>query len=424
MSQPATIMGILKQRNAQLYFIPMALSLTAVIVRVSGLAYFINKVLGKTEAIPYIGYVITMNLAAGAIFGTVGGLLLSRFESRRALQFVSVLSILQSVALAYITRHGENTPQADKMTAVWAVIIVSGIGSIPYAIDGICRNVLVKHALKDANDHGLGTNIFTSLYNFGLILSTPIVVALVPLVGFGGLFLVIALTSIFLMVTLHAMDLSHLKAIPEWDGFRKEISAGLRYTFNNAGIRLCIGLSTVITIFGFAYNVLMVTISSTMFSGTHNAFALLGLASGAGCALGTVIALRYGETHRKRCVIGCCLTGGIAQILMAMTQNIYVGEILMCCTGLGFMGSFMPLRGALATLIDNQHRTSFVIGVTFQSFFLGMSVSSTASSALAKHFGCPTVLVICGLGLTLTGIITPILSGIEKIDKAPAKKPA
>src|ERR1700733_9388840 len=129
----ATIMGILRQRNAQLYYFPMAISLTAVIVRVAALAYFFNKILGKTAAIPYIGDVFAMNLAAGAFFGIFGGLILSRFQLRRALQFISVFSFIQTLALAYLTRYGENTPPEQKMTIVWEILVISAIGSIPYA---------------------------------------------------------------------------------------------------------------------------------------------------------------------------------------------------------------------------------------------------------------------------------------------------
>ena len=128
-----------------------------------------------------------------------------------------------------------------------------------------------------------------------------------------------------------------------------------------------------------------------------------------------MIALRYGETHRRLCVTCCCVASGVAQVLMAWTGNIYVGEILMCFTGLGFMGSFMPLRGALMSLIKDPHRASVVLGITFQGFFAGMAISSMVSSGLAKHFGCPTVLTICGAGLIVTAIVMPMLPGIKKI---------
>jgi len=413
--KPPTLASILNQKNAQWYYSGQAISLTGLMLRAATLSLFLVALLGKQKAAPYIGIVWAANLLAGSFFGAMIGLFLDRVDKRRALQITAVIGIVQGLILAYLTRNGVHTSEQLKMSVVWEIITITCIGCIPYAIDGICRNAMVKDALVDRDDHGLGAIIFNSLYNFGLIIGNGLAGLLVGSIGFANLFLINAASYIVLIFALEKMDFTHLEPIPIWNGMIKEVNAGMRYTFGNPGIRICILLSCVVTVFGFAYNILLAVINETMFNGGPKEFSYLGISAGLGSLVVSLFAVFYGSKNRKMTVIGACLAIGIAHIVLAHTRNINVGSVLLFVSGVGFMCAFLPLRGALMHLIEDRKRSSIVLGITFQFFFGGMMVSAFCSGYAAKHFGCPTVLQTCGIVLVLVGIVTPFLPGIKKI---------
>jgi MFS family permease len=413
--QPKPRVHILSQRNAQWYFGGQAISLTGLMLRAATLSLFLIALLGKQKAAPYIGIVWASNLLAGSFFGAMIGLFLDRVDKRRALQITAVIGIAQGLILAYITRNGIHSPEKLKMTIIWEIVTVTVIGCFPYALDSICRNAMVKDALVDRDDHSLGAIIFNSLYNFGLIIGNGLAGLLVGPIGFSNLFLINAASYIVLIFALEKMDFTHLEPIPIWNGMIKEVNGGLRYTFGNTGIRICIILSSVVTVFGFAYNIILPVINETMFGGGPKEFSYLASSAGFGSLGGSLFAIFYGSKRKKITVVGACLALGIAQILLAYTRNIHIGAALMFISGAGFMCSFLPLRGALMHLIEDRKRTSVVLGITFQFFFGGMMVSSFSSGYAAKHFGCPAVLQMCGIALIITAVITPFLPGIKKI---------
>jgi len=401
---------ILEEENMWWYYIGQLISLSGLMARSAVLSLLIMKMVGEKQGSYYVGLVRSTEFIVGTFIGVFVGIMLDSFDKRRVLQITSSLMILQAAALALITYNG------PAHTAMWAIMAVSICGSFTSAVDGIGRNAVIRDALINKDHAGFGSAIFTSLYTFAMLAGNGLAGYLVDCVGYSNAFLLNGASFLILIFSLGRMDFSHHKIVPNSKNIPHRVAEGMRYTFKDEGIRFCILLSAMITVFGFAYNVLLPVINQTMFHGDHKQFSYLALCSGVGSLFGAILALSYGVKRAKEFGMLGSFIGAAGYILVACTTNVNYAAVAMFLCGFGFMASFTPIRGALQRLAKDGRLNGVTFGIAFMFFYGGMALSSFASGWLAEHFGCPKVLIGCGIAIYTVGLLIPIMPGAKKLN--------
>jgi MFS family permease len=405
---------VLEERNMQWYLGTQLISLTGLMLRSSLLSLLIVDLLGLAKAPPYVGAVWALNVIPGTFLGIFAGVILDRYDKRKILQITAALSTLQGAALAYLAYMDVHH------MSISMIMGISLFGGFTNAIDGIGRNAIVKDAVINDYNHRSGAIFFNSLYTFAMVVGNGLSGYLIVWIGYGNSFMLNAVSFMVLIFGLRKLDFNHHE-VKETRPFNfgetwQSIIHGGRYTFTEPGIRICILLAATITVFGFAYNVILTIINQAMFHGGPKEYSHLAMSAGIGSLVGSIVAILFSTARPKAFVIGGCLTIGLAQIALAHAPNSHWAMIALAVSGFGFMSCFLPVRGAIMHIVKKE-LSGIVLGFTFMFFYGGMMVSSMGAGWLAKNIGCPAVLTICGTVLILTAIATPFLPGIEEIEK-------
>jgi MFS family permease len=401
---------VLEERNLQWYFGTQLFSLTGLMLRQSILSLLIIDLVGVKNAPPFIGMVWALNVLPGAFLGVFAGIFLDVYDKRRILQITAILGLIQGLMLAYLCFRDVHH------IAMWQIMSIMLFTGLTNAVDGIGRNVIVKEAVVHKYNTAAAAIIFNSLYTIGMIAGNGISGYLVLSIGYGWSFVLNALSFVILLFGLSKMDFGHVPRLekPRFRGIWETVKSGFVYAFTDPTIRISILLAAFITIFGFAYNVIMSVIAKEMFAGGPKEYSYLAAISGLGCLAGSAFAIIWGTRKPKASIVYGCYLLGLGQIIFARSTNIQTGAILLFLCGFGFMCAFLPLRGLLMHHVDGP-RTGIVFGILFMFFYGGMMLSSLGSGYIAKHFGCPAVLDLCGIVIFTTAILLPILPGYEYI---------
>ena len=403
---------VLRERNMRWYFGTQLISLTGLMLRTSLLSLLIISISGAKDAPPLVGAIWALNVLPGAFLGVFTGIFVDRTDKRRTLQITAILGAITAGILVYWTYIDVHH------IAIWKIMTITFVTGCVNTVDGIGRNAILKEAILHPDNHGIGGIIFTSLYTFAMVTGNGLAGYLVSWIGYAGSFTLNALSYLVLIWGLSQMDFSHLPPKNQsgkiWTGMWTSAKEGARYSFSHSGIRLCILLSAAITIFGYCYNVLMPIIAKTMFAGGPKEYSYLAACSGMGSLTGAIVSIIWGERRPKTFLVVGCLVIGIGLIAFAETTNINHGAAILFCCGFGFMIGFLPVRGALMHLVPKE-RVGIVLGITFMFFYVAMAISAYGAGFIAKQVGCPTVLIMSGIGLIATAIVTPFLPGIRKI---------
>lgn len=383
-------------------------------LRSSLLSLLIIDLVGAQKASPLVGTVWALNVLPGAFLGVFAGIYLDRAFKRRVLIITSWLGVLQASMLAVLAYHDVHH------VPIWAIMTITLFTGFTNTIDGIGRNAILKDAVLYPEHNRPAAILFTSLYTFGMIVGNGLAGWLVNTIGYGSAFMINAVSYTILIFGLSRMDFSHLsKDKGEWPGMWESGKSCIRYSFGNPLIRLCIILAVIVTVFGYSYNVILSIINKLMFNGDREQYGFLAFWGGVGSLVGSLAAIFFSDKKTQKFVVSGCLLIGISLIALANTHNVHFAAFTLFLCGLGFMAAFVPIRGEINKLAGKEN-ISKVLGVTFMFFYGGMMVSSFGSGYIAKHYGCPLVLMGCGGVLILTAACTPFLPGIEKLDQVSA----
>ncbi len=383
-------------------------------LRQSVLSLLIIDIVGVENAPPIVGAIWALNVLPGAFLSIFAGIIVDHYDKRRILNITACISMVIGGLLAFLAY------QDAHHIAIWKIVTLMAFTGFVNSIDGVARNAILKDASKNASHDRLAAVIFSSLYTFGMILGNGLAGHLVLAFGYGNTFMLNVFSFVVLIYGLSRMDFSHntarVRTSSVFTGITKKIWEGVAYTTHEKGIRICILLAGGITVFGFGYNVILAIIAKQMFHGGPREYSYLATAVGFGSMAGAVSAALWSEHRPKAFMVIGCLVAGIGQITFAYMTNIKFAEVACFFCGFGFMASFSPPRGAIMHMVKKQYAGT-VLGITFMFFYGGMVVSALVSGYVAKHYGCPSVLMICGSMLLLIGVATPFLPGIEEIHK-------
>ena len=399
---------ILEERNMRWYYFGQLLSLTGLMARSAILSLLIMQMVGKEQGSFYVGLARSTEFVVGAFLGVFVGIMLDSFDKRNVLQITASFMILQAAAFALISCSG------PVHASMWAIMLVSVSGGFTSAIDGTARNAIIRDALINQEHARFGSSLFTSLYTFAMLAGNGLAGYLVHYVGYSNSFILNGISFLVLIFSLRRMDFSHHVIQPNSKKILHRVSDGAKFTFGDAGIRLCILFSLLITIFGFVYNVLLPVMNRVMFNGDEKQYSYLATWSGIGALVGAILALAYGGKRTMAFVVLGCIASGIGYITVAYTTNPNHAVIPLFLCGFGFMVSFTPTRGALTHLVPKT-RSGVVFGIVFMFFYGAMMLSSFISGWLARHFGCPAVLIGSGVSICLVGLVAPFIPGMKRL---------
>lgn len=394
----------LREPNLRWYLGGQVVLLTGNMLQVSVQALLIISIAGKEHAATWTGLVGALNYLPGIVLAPFGGVLIDRFNKRAVMLTTGGISALQALALSYLTYTGQAT-----LLAVNACALVLGFVN---AVDGPARNAIVKDAVGEERAR-IASKMFTSLYTVALMAGPGLAAYLILTFGYPTAFALNALTFVALAVALGNMTLA-VRAKPTHAVLRSVIHGGA-YTLRNSIVRLCIGVTTVISIFGYSVVMLLPVINKYQLAGDERTYGYLGACNGVGALVGSFIIIALEHTSHRRLIMAGLVPQGVTVLALAFVSSVWVAYPLLFVLGVGNMVSFSAARSSAVHHVDTK-LIGVVMGYNFSFMYLSMVIGSFGMGTLADHVGLPLMLGLCGVALMTTGALLPLLPGATELD--------
>jgi MFS family permease len=405
----------LRFRNYRLFFFGQGISLIGTWmtrVAISWLVYRLTQGSVTTKAATVLGVVGFAGQIPMFLLAPFAGVIVDRTNRYKMLILTQVLSMLQSLALAYLAlRHIITIPQVIALAAAQGVI---------NAFDVPARQSFVVEMIEDRNDLPNAIALNSSMFNSARLIGPAIGGLLVAATGEGNCFLIDGLSYIAVIASLLMMRVPAAATKKHIGHPLKQLHEGFQYAFGFAPVRAILLLVSLISFTAAAMQVLLPIYADHVTEHGHAelTFGFLLAAIGIG-ALGGSIYLAARKSVRG---LGIVLTiaaasFGVATIGFAFCRTIWLAFPLAMICGAGMVVHMASANTVLQTIVEDEMRGRLM------SFFLiavmGLApFGSLAAGALADRMSVTFTLVILGVisisGAALFSMKIPALRPIVR----------
>lgn len=383
----------LKSPNYRLFFIGQTVSLFGNWMTQTATLWLVYQL---TSSAFMVGLLTFVSQIPSFLLGPIAGWWVDRADRHRLLIVTQILSMLQSLALAWFAFAG----QID----VAHLLVLGGIQGVINAFEMTARQSLVVDFLEDRSLLGNAIALNSSMFNIAR-LSGPALAGFV--IAWGGAafcYLVDGLSFLAVIVCLFLMRLprpqEHGAKAGAWEGLRD----GLAYTWAHPLIRPVLLLVTAICFFAFSFSSLVPGFARDVFHGDARTLGLMMSSSG----LGSLTAALYLSTRSGTQGLGAVIVFGgtvLSCALMALpfAPVLWLAVPCLYCVGLGGVLLVASSNTIIQTLVDDRMRGR-VIALFTMAFTGTAPVSNLLMGWAAQRTGNAIALGAAG-AISLTSVL-------------------
>jgi MFS family permease len=380
----------LRHRNFRLFVIGQGISVTGTWmqrVAESWLAYRLT----------HSAWILALVFFAGRapnLLGPLGGVVADRMSRHRLLLWTQSLSMVQAIALGWLTLRGEITP--GRLIAFALVL-----GLINAADSPGRQSFFVEMVGHDDLPSAIALN--SSLVNTARVLGPVLAGLIVALVGEGVCFLVNGASFLAVIVCLLAMRLSKPRPHPHPEE-GSYLRQGLAAAWHAPSLREPLLLLAAVSFSGMPYSALLPIFAGSIF---HGGAALLGglmAASAVGGVVGSFwLASRGSTVELSRNLAVAPFAAALGLVLLAGSHQLALAVLAMPVIGWGMMASLAGVNTMIQSYVPD-HLRGRVMGL-FSMTFLGIGPFGTLLAGwIARRMGAPLTIFLGAIGCALAGV--------------------
>lgn len=314
----------LRNRNARLFFVGLALSNIGTWMQFTAVAILVDRLTGRTTAIGVLtAFQFLPMLALGAYAGA-----LADQHDRRKMAIISQGGLAaQAVLLAVFDLTG-----TINLGIVYALTLMLGIVN---AFDNPARRGFVTELVPEedvANAISLNTATMTGSRIFGPALAAILVGPL----GTGALFTMNAISFVAILGSLFLLDQSKLHRAPLAKRGGTPVRDGLRFVRRTPNLFVPFVVFTVIATFGFNHNVAFPRMSREIWGGEHWYGWMLTTMS-VGSLLGSLLTASRRVVTIRWMILNAIVLG-LAALGLAWSGRVWLALLMVIPLGLGGAG--------------------------------------------------------------------------------------
>ena len=391
-----TYRSLLQNRNFRLLWIGEAISTFGSLFTRLAIPVYVYRITGSST---HLGLAVFFSLVASLVFGLFSGVLVDRWDRRRAMINVNVINGVALLVLVGVII--QNPPLPLKLAAIYALSFVVALLRDFFAAArvAIFPEVLSQEEYLTANALDQSTSQFAELLSYPLSI---LVLWLGPTVAFGldaATFFISAACLALVSVTRVELHQHQETTI-----FR-DIAAGLRTVWRIELVRKIVLLSFVVpSIFSLMFTLQLLYAVNVAGSTDQVGFPLLQGMMALGFAIGALLLGRWGKSTAR----GLLLANGLAGMGIALAVQ-------------GSLPYAMPWAG-LPTILESWGPwTPLLLAALVPVFFSGMTNSlvntgirtvvqeQTPPSAIGRVFS--VIQVAASLGFAVGALLTRFAEG-------------
>jgi MFS family permease len=383
----------LRHRNFRLFFGGQSVSLVGTWITRIATSWLVWRLTGSALLLGVTGF---CSQIPALILSPISGVYVDRWNRHRVLIVTQALSLLQSLALAVLTRAGIIT-----VPEVLGLQLLQGAIN---AFDTPARQAFLVHMIEDRADLPNAIALNSTMVNASRILGPSIGGALIAAVGEGWCFMLDAISYIAVIASLLAMRLPPAELRRATTRVREELAAGFRYVTRFGPVRATLLLLSLVSLAGMPYSTLMPDIATRILHGGAGTLGALMTASGCGALAGALyLATRRTVLGLGRTLATATLVFGLGLVAFSFTRSLPLALVLLPVVGAGFMVQMASANTLVQTIVTEELRGRVMAYYTMA--FLGTApIGALLGGIAAEHIGTPETVMAGGLACIAGGI--------------------
>jgi MFS family permease len=380
----------LKSKNYRLFFGGQGLSLVGTWMTQVATIWLVYHLSSSPWLLGVVGFTSQI---PSLVLLPIAGVLVERWDRHRVLLATQVLSMIQSLSLAFLTLTG--------FINIWHLIFLSLFQGTISAFDAPARQVFITEILDKKEDLASAIALNSSMFNGARLIGPAIAGLVIAAVGSGACFLIDGLSYIAVIAALLAMRIKPRKIVTNHSHPWKSFQEGFAYTFNFPPIKAIIMLLALVSFMGMQYTVLVPIFADKVLQGGPQTLGFLMSSAGVGSLIGAVYLLS------RKSVIGLGnfiayspAIMGFGLIGFSLSRILGLSMLMMLIVGFGFIMQFTSSNTLLQTIVEDDKR-SRVMSIYTMAFFGMLPLGNLFGGALASHIGVTKTLVISGIACIL-----------------------
>ena len=319
------------------------------------------------------------------------GMIADRFPKRRILFTTQSALLLTALALAVLTATG--------VVELWHVYVLATLQGVATALDNPARQTFVSEMVD--NEHLPNAVALNSAsFNLGRLIGPGVAGLLIAALGIAPALYVNALSFVFVLAALVAMNAAELTPAPRARG-KGQIREGLRYVRGRPDLVLIMLLVFVLGTFGMNFQVTMALMATTVFDKGPGEFGVLGSIMAIGSLAAALLAARRGRP-RMRLLLGALAGFTVATGALALAPTYEVFALLLIPTGLTALTALTAANAMVQVSVDPAVRGR-VMALYMAIFLGGTPLGAPVIGWIGDAFGARWTIAIGTImvGLTL-----------------------
>jgi len=387
MTHPARRLGFgaLTHRDYRLFLSGQIVSLTGTWMQSLALGWL---VLELTDSPFYVGLTAAMGSLGVLLFSLYAGVVADRVNKRRAVILTQSLQMVQAFALAGLVWSGGAT--VGSVIALAAALGIIAAFDIP-----LRQSFIVDLVGKDDLMNAIALN--TSVFNLSRVLGPVVAGLLIGPLGVATCFLLNGVSYLAVLAGLLAMRpapfVVAVQRTSTWRGLLEIVG----FIHRDRLVRTLIGLTAVLSIFGFQLVTLMPVFARDVLRAGAAGYGFLMASLGVGAMSGALAVAVFGRRIRKGpTMIAGGTAFGVLVALFGLSPALSLSLVLGALTGCAMIVNNALTNTMIQTAVPDALRGR-VMGI-YSFVFVGMApLGGLQAGWVAEHLGAPAAVSIGGV---------------------------
>jgi MFS family permease len=403
----------LASRDFAIFWVGHLLSLIGTSMQNTALPLLAYRLSGRPFDLGLIGFAVTLPTFFLAL---PGGVLIEHVDKRKAIIFLQIIMMLDTLTLAMLTLTG--------IIQIWHIVITSLILGIATAFEITARQaMLIELVGRQSLPNAIALQ--STAFNLSRVLGPALVVPFLlffPKNGEGWVFLFNSISFVAIIIGLFFVHTHYKTPLePRMRSMMVELREGAQYLVTNSSVGLLIVIAATLGIFGLPIIQQLPVISKDLLGQIGDTKtvvdmrnSLLYTAQGAG-ALIAAFSIAMNNTARRR---GLRLIFGEAAFILGMiaipfTRSIWLAMILIALMGWGAVTQLATMNTLIQLQVPDKLR-----GRVFSIYLWALQGITPFGSLLVgwmtQKFSLSTTALFCGLvSLAIIGGIQVFQPGVR-----------
>jgi MFS family permease len=396
--------GALRNRNFVWFWSGAFVSNIGSWIQSIALSWLVWEITHSAIALGAVNFASTVPILALSLFG---GVFVDRIDRRTVLQITQAILLVLALALSAVTWF--------KVVQLSHILIITFLTGIVMALNSPAWQAFIVD-LVEPKDLPAAIALNSTQFNLSRVVGPSLAGILLSIIGAAGCFLINSLSFLAVVGALFVIQPRPTIRKPDPTSVWKRLRVGLDYTMSQAVLRPLIYLTSIVTIFGMTYALLMPVMAQDVLGQDAGGYGAMMSATGVGAIVGSLAVASWGHLiPRGRLLILAELGFSASVVGFSLSRSFILSLVFLAFLGCTMIG-YMTTANTVIQLTTPDDLRGRVMSIWVLVSFGFSPIGSLIAGFVAQYWGAPLALglggAICAVAGLSAAATSPALRGL------------